>query len=502
MKLNADGVDILFIHIHISIHLGADLTVWGPDAFGGYAWVDFWFFGFGIEFGDAEKNISAAMPLEEFYKQALNVGPASTPPLNDKVGTGALTEQHKYSVEEGLFPAKAPDADADKSFPSTGAQSVWQVKAGTLKFRIDTPFALSGAHFASSDSHDSTAILIPSSKPNKPDEHPDVPKVYSWPMHSKKENNITSSLEISVFQIDDPEKPVLQHGFRGELVVKSAPVSVWSIYDWRKDPLLVNQPGHLRNADASTTNLVLGVRILPPLPHLYPSRIVDFDASAAMRETIPGSYAIPLAETDQETSFSGGYYRPEVADDDVVEQVERWAQFGATWSPPPVPVPVPDKTTPAPTTDPPKPMTLSDLRSALVEQIAYTLEWNFRPSEEMAGNISAPSSNATVTTTTTSSSGAALPPGNKGSSSPAGTSPSPQPPAPSTSSPLPLPPSSSFTSVAVMDPATKMLRDAKLAQITADGRFEWILNAEPPVMLAREVDVYYPQLPFVVGAFA
>jgi hypothetical protein len=147
-------------------------------------------------------------------------------------------------------------------------------------------------------------------------------------------------------------------------------------------------------------------------------------------------------------------------------------------------------------------MTLSDLRSALVEQIAYTLEWNFRPSEEMAGNISAPSSNATVTTTTTSSSGAALPPGNKGSSSPAGTSPSPQPPAPSTSSPLPLPPSSSFTSVAVMDPATKMLRDAKLAQITADGRFEWILNAEPPVMLAREVDVYYPQLPFVVGAFA
>jgi hypothetical protein len=38
-------VDILFIHIHISISLGADLELWGPDAFGGLAHVHFWFFG-------------------------------------------------------------------------------------------------------------------------------------------------------------------------------------------------------------------------------------------------------------------------------------------------------------------------------------------------------------------------------------------------------------------------------------------------------------------------
>jgi hypothetical protein len=155
-------IDILFIHIHISIHLGADLTVWGPDAFGGYAWVDFWFFGFGIDFGDAEKDISAARSLEDFYKQVITAGPASMPPTNDKVGTRVTIDQHKYSVEDGLIPAKTPDADADKSFPSTGAQSVWQVKAGTVKFRIDTPFALSGAYFVLSDPKDDTEILIPS----------------------------------------------------------------------------------------------------------------------------------------------------------------------------------------------------------------------------------------------------------------------------------------------------------------------------------------------------
>jgi hypothetical protein len=80
-------IDILFIHIHISIYFGADLTVWVPDAYGGYAWVDFWFFSFGIDFGDAEKDISAAMSLKDFYKQVITAGPASTPPANDKVGT-------------------------------------------------------------------------------------------------------------------------------------------------------------------------------------------------------------------------------------------------------------------------------------------------------------------------------------------------------------------------------------------------------------------------------
>jgi len=397
------------------------------------------------------------MALEKFYQQVMTPGPNSEPPTNDKIGSGISTEQHKYSIEDGLIPAKTPDADKDGSFPSTGAESVWQVKAGTLKFRIDTPFALSGAHFVSSDPHDSTEILIPSANPNKPNQHPDIPKVYSWPMHSKDGNNIVSQLEISIFQIDNPDKPILQHGFRGELVVKSAPVSVWSVYDWRKDPLLVNQPGHLRNADNSKVDLVLGVRVLPPLPHLYPSKIVDFDASAAMRATIPGDYPtspgnfrLPLAESAQGATFSGGYYQPEVNDEDVEGQKKRWSQFGATWSPP-----VPVKPNPVPTTgvtDPPKTMSLSDLRTAIVEQIAYTLEWNFRPSDEMAGNISVPTKTTALASNTT-----------------------------------------------VEDIGMQLLRTEKMPRINDNGRFEWDLLADPPPALASEIDIYYPQLPFVCG---
>lgn len=459
-----NDLDILFIHIHISIHLGADLTIWGPDAFGGYAWVDFWFFGFGIDFGDREKNLSAAMSLDEFYKQVITAGPPTAPPTNDKAGTNAAstTQQHKYSIEEGLIPARTPTAENDNSFPSTGAASSWQVKAGTLKFRIDTPFPLSDAHFQPLHPTDPiTQIKIPSADANKPDQNPDVPKIFSWPMHSKPSNAITSSLEISVFQIDNPANLILQHGFRGELVLKSAPVSMWSEYDWRKDPLLVNMPGHLRNAENSTVDLVLGVRILPPLPRLYPSKIVDFDASAAMRSTLKLDFTPLKIENEQGSLFSGEYYKPDVEDEDVDAQKKRWAAFGAAWSPPvPVkPAPALDSTT---IVDPPKKMNLSDLRSAMVSQIAFTLEWNIRPSDEMAGNVSIPMDANVMSPILTS--GASVEAASE-----------------------------------VVDIGTQLLRMEKLPQLGADDRFEWDLQADPPTSLASEIDVYYPQLPFVCG---
>src|ERR1700709_138997 len=61
------NIDILFVHVHISVSIGADLTLWGPDAFGGLAHVDFWFFGFDIRFGDGSRSIPG-ISLGEFYE--------------------------------------------------------------------------------------------------------------------------------------------------------------------------------------------------------------------------------------------------------------------------------------------------------------------------------------------------------------------------------------------------------------------------------------------------
>jgi hypothetical protein len=71
-------------------------------------------------------------------------------------------------------------------------------------------------------------------------------------------------------------------------------------------------------------------------------------------------------------------------------------------------------------------MTLSDLRAGMVKHIADMLEWNFRPSDKMAGNVPVPS-------TTTAA--------------------------------------ASDPSVAV-DPATKILRIEKMARINDHGCFD------------------------------
>jgi hypothetical protein len=81
------------------------------------------------------------------------------------------------------------------------------------------------------------------------------------------------------------------------------------------------------------------------------------------------------------------------------------------------------------------------------------LEWNFRPSDEMAGNVPVPS-------TTTAA--------------------------------------ASNPSVAV-DPATKIVRIEKMARINNDGCFDWELVPDPPAVLAKEMDTYHPQFPFMVG---
>ena len=50
---------------HISVHLGADLHVWGPD-FGGHAKIHLWVVSIGVGFGDQSSREPKALTWEEF----------------------------------------------------------------------------------------------------------------------------------------------------------------------------------------------------------------------------------------------------------------------------------------------------------------------------------------------------------------------------------------------------------------------------------------------------
>ncbi|KAK5455896.1 hypothetical protein LTS15_005214 [Exophiala xenobiotica] len=504
-------IDILFIHIHISISLGADLVLYGPHDFGGRAHVNFWFFGFDVHFGASENDVGPGISLIEFMGIIKAPGPPSTAPANDTVGNNTSITAHKYSVEDGLIPADPPPADKTQGrqdFPSTGATVEFKVQAGTLKIRIDCEFALSEAHFKADPDADpkvaERAITLP--KVVGQATPPPTPLVYSKPMHNKKEEknekgeeiqkdeSATSILDIAIYKdegVDKQKKPtrVQQDNFKAELVLKSVPTALWGPYNPDDDPLVRDKPDALQNADNSTIDLVQAVRLLPPDPKLFHSTIIDFDAVACMRQTVPGnkftilqdSVAAVTTELALQPKFIGQYFKPDAKDGDVVAQTKRWQDFGRAWNPAaadelagktaapkllrataPTKAALPQSTTATGTagmgntipTSPPSPATTSptvpalalavaQIRSDLVSGIAQQLEWTIRPSEEQTHNTA------------------------------------PAPPADSSPAPLPNAP-----------------------RINEDGRTDWQLMDTQPFRLVQQLDKYYPALPFVISASA
>jgi hypothetical protein len=164
LSVNIDcKCDFLVVTKHISASLNADLKLWGPDKFGGNARVNFWLFGmsfehlifrkllsdeltctgFTIDFGDGLRSVTEGIPLVEFYEMVRTAGPdgKEEDSKNAQPGNDGCLAQHKYSIEDGLYPEQ-PKSDSGE-FPDTGASFEWKVLAGTLQIRIDCDFALS-----------------------------------------------------------------------------------------------------------------------------------------------------------------------------------------------------------------------------------------------------------------------------------------------------------------------------------------------------------------------
>ncbi|KAH8882540.1 hypothetical protein GQ53DRAFT_455304 [Thozetella sp. PMI_491] len=432
-------IDILFVHIHISASIGADLTVWGPNKFGGHAWVDFWFFGFSIDFGaDENGDAKKAVTLLDFYAMVKAAGPSSDRPAHDTTAGDPDLAQHKLSVEFGLIAATTPPADSQNNFPSTGAATQWQVQAGTLQVRIDCPFSLSDAYIlnqvgqpgAPEPNSNATMLVLP---PKLDRTIPPTPAVYSWPMHSKASNPISSSLEIAVYQVSDLKNEVLIPNFRGELVLKSVGTALWAVYDETQDPLIHPRPSSLSNGTGATVDLVQAVRLFPPPAVLYPSKIVEFDATAAMCMTIAGDFELPPQE-EQGSQFSGAYFEPDVPDDDFAAQSQRWQDLAAIWNP----------CFMAPSGNTKVTGDVSALRAGIVKAVADVLEWTIRPPEQLSHNNLTP--------------------------------------------PTPVP--------APADPGLT----PNTARINADGRTDWQLIDAQPTALPQQLDKYYAALPFAIMA--
>ncbi|PVH83680.1 hypothetical protein DL98DRAFT_528973 [Cadophora sp. DSE1049] len=312
-------VDLLFVSFHVSMSLGADLVLWGPDQFGGVAHVHFWFFGFSIDFGSGLKDVPG-VSLLEFYEMVKTAGPDSEPPPGDKTSNANPCQAlHKYSIEEGLFPNQ-PKSEDEKTFPNTGANTEWKVLAGPLQIRIDADFALKSASLVN------TAKDLKDFNPITTTPPQELNDFYAFPMHLISPVD-TSHMNITIYFLGGKEEDKeLMTDFRAELVLKNAPRAVWGKYTSDKNPLSRisgQKPKALENGSNPTMELCQGVRILPPLPYLDQCPVLDFDATAAMM-VFNDNEPFPTFD-DEQSNFLAEPFEPDSS------PVAQWADFEKLW---------------------------------------------------------------------------------------------------------------------------------------------------------------------------
>ncbi|KAF5644976.1 transcriptional activator srcap [Fusarium tjaetaba] len=300
-------LDLLFVTLHINIEISAMLTLMGPP-FHGSIYVDFWVFGFTVNFGTQEPPVIAKATLEEFYYLALQKDSPTaqtTPPT-----------PHKFNCLSGLIPSPPPDeakkarwrkrlgtlgaygkarlreededeihsqekavGDSEGDDDSDELPPVWEVHAGTFTFSISSVFAVSDVTLNATD-----ADPVDFSAPQ-----PQTTDIYSRPMYlTTTDKPLKSELVVTIAATTPKTQLQLQDGPNPWVIrplIDQMPRALWDSYDPNTDPnngskALLNNPGN------PTVPLMMSVLLIPPEPRLSKDLIQSFDAVASLPQDV------------------------------------------------------------------------------------------------------------------------------------------------------------------------------------------------------------------------
>ncbi|KAI1660150.1 hypothetical protein F4813DRAFT_351129 [Daldinia decipiens] len=264
------SIDVWFIHIRISVEIGAQLYLWGPPI-AGRVHVDFWIVGFDINFGNNQIQ-NEAVSLHDFYLLVLQTGtsPAQSAATSGKLAIGAgddarvqeekENEGHNFLAKSGLLnPEDNPERDQT---------TAWVVRAGSFSFVVECKMPVN----AVKNDPNGGAILT-------------YDDIYGKPM--KLTQTLTSTVTVVVQQEGETEP---DDGWQYDKYLNRLPHGLWAKYDPSTDPRISgNNIRDLLNNDKGAVTLMSGVLITAPKPTMAPDpfpayQVADADLQSLFSE--------------------------------------------------------------------------------------------------------------------------------------------------------------------------------------------------------------------------
>ncbi|KAF7550139.1 hypothetical protein G7Z17_g5932 [Cylindrodendrum hubeiense] len=296
------SIDFWFIHIRISVQIGAELYLWGPPV-AGRVHVDFWIVAFDINFGDYISK-DEKVTLVDFYELVLQDSPASSFASAKALTTGESMEREQQSITASALTRPKNEAHnflAESGLlnpndePERGQTDPWTVRAGTFIFVAECKMAITAVRTS-----DSGAPIL---------QHNEV---FSKPM--KLTTSMTSILQIQVIH-EDRSNP--EEDWQFEKYIQMLPSALWAKYDRRTDPRQSgNNVGDLLNTNDGSPPLMTGVRVTAPKPTISPDPFPAYKVADADLQELTAERPFPTMVTAEDA------WAPVKPNDDVKKRYE------------------------------------------------------------------------------------------------------------------------------------------------------------------------------------
>ena len=264
-------LDLWLVSVPISIELSATLHIEGPPMVG-RVHVNFWVFGFDVNFGKPQNDEPPKASLQEFFDMVVQT-PSQKP-------AGVVTNEkskkpapHVFTCTSGLMP------------PNTETDGTWVVRGAVFAFSIACKFALNEASLVTAFADTTPPHPIPITI------DPKYFEMYAKPMLS---TSVIKKSKLTLTICPDgkcPATPIWTEDVhtlweKADLQISKLPKALWGRYDENEDPSRPSaKPKDLLDGTKNAmVALVTGLTVYAPEPQRSKDQIKPFNVEAAMRK--------------------------------------------------------------------------------------------------------------------------------------------------------------------------------------------------------------------------